>query len=83
MVFVVMGMLLCVAASVGVIGYVALEVRRESREFWTPEGERLIADARRRGGEIRGRGEGLRQRAVTVGSRGRTTDLPSGTDAPS
>ncbi len=80
MVFVVMGMLLCVAASAVVLGYVALEARRESREFWTPEGERLIAGVRRRGDEIRGRGEGLRQRAVTVGARGRTTELPPRTD---
>ena len=83
MVFVVMGMLLCVAARAVVLGYVALEARRESREFWTPEGERLIAGVRSRGGEIRDRGEGLRQRAVTVGARGRTTELPPRTDVPS
>lgn len=58
----VVGMFFCVAVSALVIGYVANEARRDSRVFWTPEGERIIADVRRRGTDLRVRGEGLRQR---------------------
>ena len=44
----VLSMLFCVAIGSGVVGYVMLEARREGRgEFWTPEGEELIAGARR------------------------------------
>lgn len=58
----VVGMLFCVAISAAVIGYVAREAQRDSRDFWTPEGERMIADVRRRSTDLRARGEGLRQR---------------------
>jgi len=64
MVVLVLGMLTCVATGGVVLGYVAREARRDEREFWTPEGERLIADARRRGDELRQRSEHWRHRAV-------------------
>jgi hypothetical protein len=64
MVVVVLVMVLCVVAGAVVLGYVAAEARRESREFWTPEGEQLIADMRRRGGELRHRGDDWRHRTM-------------------
>ncbi len=58
-------MLLCVALGVGVVGYVMIEARREGRgEFWTPEGEELIAGARRRSEQVRSRGEQLGRSAA-------------------
>ncbi|MGB3184880.1 MAG: hypothetical protein WBG36_17655 [Ornithinimicrobium sp.] len=71
MVALVIGMLICVAAGGFVLAYVAREARRDSREFWTPEGERLIADARRRGDEMWQRSGDLRQRVTTASTRGR------------
>ncbi len=67
----VLGMLLCVAVSSAVIAYAAREAQRESRNFWTPEGERLIAGVRRRGSELKAQGEGMRQHArrATVRTR--------------
>ncbi|MGB7424439.1 MAG: hypothetical protein WA903_06015 [Ornithinimicrobium sp.] len=62
MVVLVLGMLVCVATGGVVLGYVAREARRDSREFWTPEGEQLIADARRRGDDLLHRGDQLRHR---------------------
>lgn len=50
-------MLFCVAIGAGVVGYVMLEARREGRgEFWTAEGEELIAGARRTTEKVRARG---------------------------
>lgn len=61
----VLAMLLCVALGAGVVGYVMLEARREGRgEFWTPEGEELIAGARRTGENLRTRGEQLGRSAA-------------------
>lgn len=52
----VLSMLFCVAIGSGVVGYVMLEARREGRgEFWTPEGEELIAGARRTTEKVRTR----------------------------
>ncbi|MGI8946988.1 MAG: hypothetical protein ACR2FV_03235 [Ornithinimicrobium sp.] len=65
----VLGMFFCVAVSAAVIGYVAREAQRDSRDFWTPEGERMIADVRRRGTDLRARGEGLRQRMPSAAGR--------------
>lgn len=54
----VLAMLLCVALGAGVVGYVMIEARREGRgDFWTPEGEELIAGVRRTGEKVRSRGE--------------------------
>lgn len=54
----VLAMLTCVALGAGVVGYVMLEARREGRgEFWTPEGEELLAGARRTGQKVVTRGE--------------------------
>ncbi len=66
----VLGMLVCVAVSAAVIAYAAREAQRESREFWTPEGERLIAGVRRRGTELKAQGEGMRQHARRATVRG-------------
>ncbi|MGB5953589.1 MAG: hypothetical protein WBG57_13865 [Ornithinimicrobium sp.] len=69
MVALVIGMLICVAAGGFVLAYVARDARRDSREFWTPEGERLIADARRRGDEMWQRSGELRHRVTSAPSR--------------
>lgn len=69
MVALVIGMVVCVAAGGFVLGYVARDARRESRAFWTPEGERLIADARRRGDQMWQRSGDLRQRVTTASAR--------------
>ncbi|WP_289018492.1 hypothetical protein [uncultured Ornithinimicrobium sp.] len=56
----VLAMLMCVALGAGVVGYVMLEARREGRgEFWTPEGEELLAGARRTGQKVVTRSEQL------------------------
>ena len=56
----VLAMLMCVALGAGVVGYVMLEARREGRgEFWTPEGEELLAGARRTGHKVVTRSEQL------------------------
>ena len=63
----VLVMLLCVALGVGVVGYVMVEARREGRgEFWTPEGEELIAGARRTTAKVRARGERIGRSASVV-----------------
>ena len=56
----VLAMLMCVALGAGVVGYVMLEARREGRgEFWSPEGEELLAGARRTGQKVVTRSEQL------------------------
>lgn len=67
----VLVMLLCVAAGAGVVVFVMVEARREGRgEFWTPEGEELIAGARRTTDRVRARGGQLGRTAAE-----RTKDL--------
>jgi hypothetical protein len=69
----VLAMLFCFVIGAGVVGYVLVEARREGRgEFWTPEGEELIAGARRTGEKVRTRGEQLGRTAA-----GRTKELAS------
>lgn len=61
----VLAMLFCVAIGAGVVGYVMLEARREGRgEFWTPEGEELIAGARRTTTKVKAKGEELGRTAA-------------------
>jgi hypothetical protein len=56
----ILALLLCSAAGVGVVVFAMVEARREGRGgFWTPEGEELIAGARRTGQRVRHRGEEL------------------------
>ncbi len=74
MVALVLGMLVCVATGGVVLGYVAREARRDSREFWTPEGEEFISNARRRSDELRHRGKALRQRVGTATHRAKEPD---------
>jgi hypothetical protein len=84
----VLAMLFCFVIGAGVVGYVLVEARREGRgEFWTPEGEELIAGARRTGEKVRTRGEQLgrtaadrtKELAARLPERGATEG--SGTDA--
>ncbi|AXH94866.1 hypothetical protein [Ornithinimicrobium avium] len=66
-----LAILFCVAVGLGIVGYVLLEARREGRgEFWTAEGEELIAGARRTTDKVRHRGERLGRSAAE-----RTRDL--------
>lgn len=57
MIALVLAMLVCVALGGLVVGYVAVEARRDGRELFTPEGEELLASARRRQQQLTGRGE--------------------------
>ncbi|GAA1169059.1 hypothetical protein GCM10009584_07500 [Ornithinimicrobium humiphilum] len=67
----ILAMLFCVAIGAGVVGYVMVEARREGRgDFWTPEGEELLAGARRTGEKVRNQGERLGRTAAE-----RTRDL--------
>lgn len=61
----VLAMLFCVAIGAGVVGYVMIEARREGRgDFWTQEGEELIAGARRTTGKVVARGEEIGRTAA-------------------
>lgn len=61
----VIAMIICVALGAGVVAYVLLEARREGRgEFWTAEGEELIAGVRRTGEKVKQRGSQLGSTAV-------------------
>lgn len=62
MVVLVVAMLVCVALGAVVVGFVAVEARRAGRDVFTPEGERMLADVRRRGDDLRERSEHLRRR---------------------
>ncbi|QFG68982.1 hypothetical protein [Ornithinimicrobium pratense] len=56
----VVAMIICVSLGAGVVAFVMLEARREGRgEFWTAEGEELIAGVRRTGERVRERGSRL------------------------
>ncbi len=82
----ILAMLFCVAVGAGVVGYVLVEARREGRgDFWTAEGEELIAGARRTGEKVRTRGERLGRTAAeraglsapgTPAADGRVTRTP-------
>lgn len=77
-------MILCVALGVGVVGYVLVDARRQGRAaFWTPEGEELIAGARRTGEKVRERGEQIGRTAAerTRGLRARLPERAAGPDA--
>lgn len=79
----VLVMLLCVAAGAGVVGYVMVEARREGRgEFWTPEGEELIAGARRTTEKVKARGEQI-GRTAAERTRDLKARLPERGQAPS
>lgn len=72
----VLVMLFCVTLGAGVVGYVMIEARREGRgEFWTPEGEELIAGARRTTAKVRARGEQL-GRSASVRTKDLAARLP-------
>lgn len=50
MITLIVGMLLCVALAVGVVGLVAVPARREGRDVLTPHGEKVVAKVRERTG---------------------------------
>lgn len=70
MIALVLAMVVCVALGGLVVGFVAVEARRDGRQVLTPEGEELVASARRRGEGLRGHGEQQRRSSQpTAGGR--------------
>lgn len=62
----VVAMVICVSLGAGVVAFVMLEARREGRgEFWTAEGEELIAGVRRTSERV---GEKVRERGSQLGT---------------
>lgn len=43
---IVVGLLVCLALSIGVLGLVAIPARREGRDLLTPRGERIVIRVR-------------------------------------
>jgi len=64
MIVIVLTMLVCVALGGLVVGYVAVEARRDGREIFTPEGEEILASAKRRQEDLMVRGEQFARRTV-------------------
>ncbi|MCK0111307.1 hypothetical protein MWU75_04040 [Ornithinimicrobium sp. F0845] len=64
MIALVLTMLVCVALGGLVVGYVAVQARRDGREILTPEGEELLASARRRQEALVDRGEQVARKTV-------------------
>lgn len=61
----VIAMVICVGLGAGVVVFVMIEARREGRgEFWTAEGEELIAGVRRTGERVGGKVRAQGQHAV-------------------
>ncbi len=48
----VIAMLLCVAAGTVVVGFVAVEARRDGREVLTEQGEELLTTVRAKSGQV-------------------------------
>ncbi|CAN5891258.1 MAG: hypothetical protein M3520_04830 [Actinomycetota bacterium] len=71
MLILVIATLACVAIGGVVVGFVAVEARRDGRDMLTPEGEQLMASVKKRGDEMRERGDQIRRRTVaSVRQRG-------------
>ena len=64
MIALVLAMLVCVALGGLVVGFVAVEARRDGRELLTPQGEEILAGARRRQQELVDRGEQVARKTV-------------------
>jgi hypothetical protein len=64
MIAMILGMLVCVAAAAVVVGYVAVEARRDGREVLTPQGERILRQVRRQGEDLRDKGEDAARRTA-------------------
>lgn len=58
MVVLVISMLFCLVLGAVVVGYVAMQARRDGRNVLTPQGEVFLAEVRRRGEDLRGHGAG-------------------------
>lgn len=66
---IVLAMVLAVALGGLVVGFVAVEARRDGREVLTPEGEDLLAGARRRHEHLRERGQRAARRTLHGAAR--------------
>jgi len=64
MIALVLAMLVCVVLGGLVVAFVAVEARRDGREVLTPEGEELLASARRGQEALLERGEQVARRTV-------------------
>ncbi|GAA1143916.1 hypothetical protein [Ornithinicoccus hortensis] len=69
MIVLLIAVLACSVPAALVVGYVAVEARRDGRDLFTPQGEQILADVRRRGDHLRDRGEALRQKTADAVSR--------------
>lgn len=69
MIVLLIAVLACSVPAALVVGYVAVEARRDGRGLFTPQGEQILADVRRRGDHLRDRGEALRQKTAGAVSR--------------
>lgn len=64
MIALVLAMLVCVALGGLVVGFVAVEARRDGRELFTAEGEEILAGAKRRGEDLREQGAQLTRKSL-------------------
>lgn len=69
MIVLLLALLACSLPAALVVGYVAVEARRDGRDVFTPEGEQLLADVRRRGDHLLDRGDQLRKKTADTVSR--------------
>lgn len=69
MVVLVVSMLLCLGLGAVVVGYVAMQARRDGRDVLTPQGEEFIAEVRRRGDDLRGHAEQVRGKKLQPAGR--------------
>ena len=60
MVVLVISMLVCLLLGAVVVGYVAMQARRDGRDVLTPQSEEFLAGVRRRGDDLRGQAEQVR-----------------------
>lgn len=66
MLAIILAMLVCGAAAAVVVGYVAVDARRNGREVLTAEGEEILASVRRQTDDVLDRGEDLARRTVAA-----------------
>lgn len=62
---VILGVIVCLALAVAVMGLVAVPARREGRDVLTPKGERVVVKVRERADSAASRAGGV----VTAGKR--------------
>ena len=76
MVALVLGMLVCVALAVAVVGLVAIPARRQGRDLLTPKGEEVVAIVREKTGSAVDTARGRTGEAVDA-ARERVAGAPT------